>query len=99
MVNALQLNMPVPTPICVYEEITACIPILLKDNIATTKDKMNTTAGSFALLKSMLVHATSHHYCAHNWPISNKLGSKTRFFGSHFGSHPPQKSPINMHIY
>ncbi|KAL6346637.1 hypothetical protein AAG906_000255 [Vitis piasezkii] len=29
------------------------IPILLKDNIAT-KDKMNTTAGSFALLKSVV---------------------------------------------
>ena len=29
------------------------IPVLLKDNIAT-KDKMNTTAGSFALLKSVV---------------------------------------------
>ena len=31
------------------------IPILLKDNNAT-KDKMNTTAGSFALLKSVVVY-------------------------------------------
>jgi amidase len=29
------------------------IPILLKDNIAT-KDKLNTTAGSFALLRSVV---------------------------------------------
>ena len=75
------------------------IAILLRDNIAATKDKMNTTVGSFALLKSVMVHATSHHCCAQNWPISDKLGSKTRFFGLHFGSHPPQRSPVNMYNY
>ena len=42
------------------------IAILLRDNIAATKDEMNTTTGSFALLKSVMVHATSHHCCARN---------------------------------
>ena len=42
---------------------------------------MNAAAGSFALLKSVLVHATSHHCFAQNWPRLDKLGSKTRFFG------------------
>ena len=40
------------------------IPILLKDNIAATKDKMNETTRSFDLFKSVLDHATSHHCCA-----------------------------------
>ena len=79
MVNDLQLNMPFPTAICVYEEIASCIHILLKDNIATTKDKMNTTAGSFSLLKSMLVNATSHNCCAHKWPMYDRFRSKLDF--------------------
>ena len=53
---------------------------MLKDNIAATKDKMNAAAGSFALLKSVLVHATSHHCFAQNWPRLDKLGSKNSVF-------------------
>ena len=56
------------------------IPILLKDNITATKDKMKATTGSFALLKFVLVHATSHHCCAQNWQRSDKLGSKNSAF-------------------
>ena len=58
---------------------------------------MNTTAGSFALLKLVMVHAASHNCCAQNWLRSDMLGSNTRFFGLHFGSHPPQRSPVNIY--
>ncbi|RVW96602.1 putative amidase C869.01 [Vitis vinifera] len=51
------------------------IPILLKDNIAT-KDKMNTTAGSFALLKSVVPRdAGVNPYVLSATPCGSSSGS------------------------
>ena len=71
MVNALQLNVLMRRFLqlgeCSYVgPVATHIPVLMKDNIAATKNKMNTTARSFALLKLVLVDATSHQCCAQN---------------------------------
>ena len=92
MVNVLQLNMPFPTPICVYEEIASCIHILLKDNIATTKDKMNTTAGSFSLLKSMLVHANLITVVPYNGQCMIVLDQNSIFWLTFWFSSSPKNS-------